>query len=172
MVIETGKISLKDIQFNCILGTLPFEREKEQPVVLNVSVWLDFSLAARNDDLVHSIDYAQLSQDLQEFIRMSQFQLETGDGQAYPRQLPQGADGRGKHPQAAGNPELCRSRIQHPRTPVRHKQSNFGTIDKACRDAGPFQFMVRYRRASEISAISTFSELRMSAMVRATFSMR
>ena len=76
MVVETGKISLKDIQFNCILGTLPFEREKEQPVVLNVSVWLDFSLAARNDDLVHSIDYAQLSQDLQEFIRMSRFQLE------------------------------------------------------------------------------------------------
>ena len=76
MVIETGKISLKDIQFNCILGTLPYERENEQPVVLNVSVWLDFTLAAQNDDLVHSIDYAQLAQDLQEFIRMAQFQLE------------------------------------------------------------------------------------------------
>lgn len=76
MVIETGKISLKDIQFNCILGTLPYEREQEQPVVVNVSIWLDFTLAAQNDDLIHSIDYAQLSQDVQNFICMSRFQLE------------------------------------------------------------------------------------------------
>ena len=76
MVIETGKISLKDIQFNCILGTLPYEREQEQPVVVNVSIWLDFTLAAQNDDLIHSIDYAQLSKDVQNFICMSRFQLE------------------------------------------------------------------------------------------------
>ena len=76
MVVETGKISLKDIQFNCILGTLPFEREKEQPVVLNISVWLDFSLAARNDDLIHSIDYAQLTDNIKTFIRNAKFQLE------------------------------------------------------------------------------------------------
>ena len=76
MVIETGKISLKDIQFNCILGTLPYEREQEQPVAVNVSIWLDFTLAAQNDDLIHSIDYAQLSQDVQNFICMSRFQLE------------------------------------------------------------------------------------------------
>lgn len=76
MVIETGKISIKDLQFNCILGTLPYERENEQPVILNVSVWLDFALAARNEDLIHSIDYAQLADDLQGFIRSSCFQLE------------------------------------------------------------------------------------------------
>lgn len=76
MVIEAGKISLKDIRFNCIIGTLPYERETEQPVILNASIWLDFTLAARNEDLVHSIDYAQLSEDLQGFIRRSQFQLE------------------------------------------------------------------------------------------------
>ena len=76
MVIESGKISLKDLQFSCILGTLPYERVTEQPVVLNVSIWLDFTAAARNDDLIHSIDYAQLSENLQKFIRESKFQLE------------------------------------------------------------------------------------------------
>ena len=76
MVVETGKISLKDIKFDGILGTLPYERENEQPVVLNVSIWLDFTLAARNDDLVHSIDYAQLTEDLKNFICDSRFQLE------------------------------------------------------------------------------------------------
>ena len=76
MVVETGKISLNDLRFDCILGTLPSERETEQPVILNVSVWLDFTPAGRNDDLVHSIDYAQLAQNLKEFIRNARFQLE------------------------------------------------------------------------------------------------
>lgn len=76
MVIETGKISLKDLSFDCIIGTLPFERTNEQPIVLNVSLWLDFTLAARNEDLAHSIDYAQLADDLKGFIRRSCFQLE------------------------------------------------------------------------------------------------
>ena len=76
MVVESGKISLKDLKFDCIIGTLPFEREKEQPIVLNVSIWLDFTQAARNDDLVHSIDYAQLSENLKGFIRGAKFQLE------------------------------------------------------------------------------------------------
>lgn len=76
MVIEPGKIQLKDLEFNCIIGTLPYERENEQPIVLNVSLWLDFTQAARNEDLAHSIDYAQLADDLQRFICLSQFQLE------------------------------------------------------------------------------------------------
>jgi len=76
MVVETGKISLKDLRFECILGTLPFERETEQPVILNVSVWLDFAPAARNEDLIHSIDYAQLADNLKAFIRQAKFLLE------------------------------------------------------------------------------------------------
>lgn len=76
MVINPGKISLKDLEFNCIIGTLPYERENEQPIVLNVSIMVDFSQAARNEDLAHSIDYAQLAEDLQRFIRLSCFQLE------------------------------------------------------------------------------------------------
>lgn len=76
MVIEAGKISLRDLEFSCIIGTLPYEREIEQPIVLNVSIWVDFVQAARNEDLAHSIDYAQLAEDLQRFIRHSCFQLE------------------------------------------------------------------------------------------------
>lgn len=76
MVIEAGKISIKDLEFNCIIGTLPYERENEQPIIINVSIWLDFALAAHNEDLIHSIDYAQLAEDIQKFIRLSCFQLE------------------------------------------------------------------------------------------------
>ena len=76
MVVETGKISIRDLEFSCIIGTLPFERENEQPVVMNISVWLDFTLAARNEDLAHSIDYVQLADDVQDFVCKSRFQLE------------------------------------------------------------------------------------------------
>lgn len=76
MTSDLGKISLLDLAFNCIIGTLPYEREHEQPIVLNVTLWLDFTLAARNEDLAHSIDYAQLADDLKGFIRLSCFQLE------------------------------------------------------------------------------------------------
>lgn len=76
MVTELGKISLRELTFDCIIGTLPYERANEQPIVLNVSLWLDFTLAARNEDLAHSIDYAKLAEDLQGFIRLSCFQLE------------------------------------------------------------------------------------------------
>ncbi|WP_298770327.1 dihydroneopterin aldolase [uncultured Fibrobacter sp.] len=76
MVVETGKISIRDLEFSCIIGTLPYEREQEQPVVLNISVWLDFSQAARNEDLAHSIDYVQLADDVQNYVSQASFQLE------------------------------------------------------------------------------------------------
>ena len=76
MVIENGKISIRDLEFDCIIGTLPYERENVQPVVINISVWLDFTLAARNEDLAHSIDYVQLADDVQDFVCKSAFQLE------------------------------------------------------------------------------------------------
>ncbi len=76
MVIETGKITLRDLTFDCIIGTLPSERTHEQTIVLNVSLWLDFSQAASSEDLNYSIDYAKLAEDLKGFVRLSCFQLE------------------------------------------------------------------------------------------------
>jgi len=76
MVAELGKISLRDLTFDCIIGILPHERKNEQPIVLNVALWLDFTLAARNEDLAQTIDYAQLAEDLKRFVRLSCFQLE------------------------------------------------------------------------------------------------
>jgi 7,8-dihydroneopterin aldolase/epimerase/oxygenase len=75
MVTELGKITVKEMGFECILGTLPFEREKPQLVLLSFSLWLDFSKAAQYEDLNYSVDYAALSEELQRFIVKSQFFL-------------------------------------------------------------------------------------------------
>lgn len=76
MVIESGKISLKDLQFNTIIGILPQERVQEQPIIVNVSLWLDFAPIAQSEDLSLSVDYANLAEELKKFIRLSCFKLE------------------------------------------------------------------------------------------------
>ena len=73
--MEQGQIRLKDIQFDCIVGILPDERITEQPVILNLTLWLDFAQAAKTEDLNESIDYAKLAEELKAFIRLSCFKL-------------------------------------------------------------------------------------------------
>ena len=57
--MEQGRIRLKDVQFDCIVGVLPYERINEQPIILNLTLWLDFAKAAETEDLNESIDYAK-----------------------------------------------------------------------------------------------------------------
>ena len=73
--MEQGQIRLKDIQFDCIVGILPYERVNEQPIILNLTLWLDFAKAAETEDLNESIDYAKLAEELKAFIRLSSFKL-------------------------------------------------------------------------------------------------
>ena len=73
--MSQGQIRLKDVQFDCIVGVLPFECENEQPVILNLTLWLDFAQAAKTEDLNESIDYAKLAEELKGFIRLSRFKL-------------------------------------------------------------------------------------------------
>ncbi|HQB65953.1 MAG TPA: dihydroneopterin aldolase [Fibrobacteraceae bacterium] len=75
MVIYPGQLSVIEVGFDCIIGTLPFERENPQPIFLTISIHLDFSLAAENDDLSHSVDYSSLIENVKSFILLSQFQL-------------------------------------------------------------------------------------------------
>ena len=75
MVIEQGQIRLRDVQFDCIVGVLPYERINEQPIILNLTLWLDFAKAAETEDLNESIDYAKLAEELKAFIRLSSFKL-------------------------------------------------------------------------------------------------
>lgn len=70
-----GKISVKDLDFEAILGVLPFERERTQPLRLNFSLWLDFEPIANTDSIEETVDYAKLSDDLIHFICKEKFGL-------------------------------------------------------------------------------------------------
>lgn len=75
MVMELGKISVKDLGFETIVGAFSFERKLPQPVRLSFSLWMDFSKFASEDTLEETIDYASLSEDLINFIQTSRFTL-------------------------------------------------------------------------------------------------
>lgn len=75
MVVYPGQLSVLEVGFDCIIGTLPFERENPQPISLTIAIHLDFTTAAENDDLSHSIDYAFLTEEVKNFVLLSQFQL-------------------------------------------------------------------------------------------------
>lgn len=73
--MATGKITVRDMGFETILGALSFEREKPQPIRLHFSLWLDFAPITASDDLNATVDYAALSEALKRYIQESKFIL-------------------------------------------------------------------------------------------------
>lgn len=62
------KVSIKELTFNCIIGILPFEREKKQRVVINCS----FSYKYSNGEF---IDYSLVASDIEKIMKKKQFEL-------------------------------------------------------------------------------------------------
>ncbi len=75
MVSCVSKIKIQNLGFECILGTLPFERETEQPILLSVELEFDFTAAAQSENLIDTVDYFALAENLKKFIRSEKFQL-------------------------------------------------------------------------------------------------
>jgi len=70
-----GTIIVKDLRVTCIVGILPDERENEQDILVDVEMDHDFEAAARSEDVSTTVDYAEVSEVLTEWIRVRRFQL-------------------------------------------------------------------------------------------------
>jgi len=62
------KVKIKNLAFNCIVGILPFEREKEQRVIINCS----FKYKYKNSVF---IDYSKVASDIEFFMIENKFEL-------------------------------------------------------------------------------------------------
>ncbi len=62
------KVKIKNLTFNCIIGILPFEREKEQKVVINCS----FKYKYQNSNF---IDYSKVAFDIENIMLEKKFEL-------------------------------------------------------------------------------------------------
>ena len=55
------RIELKGLQFHANHGVLAHETEYGQAFSLDITCWLDFAGAARDDDLTQTVNYAELA---------------------------------------------------------------------------------------------------------------
>ncbi|WP_228256636.1 dihydroneopterin aldolase [Malaciobacter molluscorum] len=67
-IIMNMKIKIENLTFDCIIGILPFEREKKQSVVVNCTIKYKYS---KNN----FIDYSKIAYDIENIMKKSQFKL-------------------------------------------------------------------------------------------------
>lgn len=56
------KIIINNLLAYGILGIYPNERHKPQNILINITLYLDTSLAAQSDDIADCVDYGELAQ--------------------------------------------------------------------------------------------------------------
>lgn len=71
----TGTIELERLEIDCIVGILPFERENEQKIFVDVSMEIDFGPASASEDIQDTIDYTAIARELAELVRERRYQL-------------------------------------------------------------------------------------------------
>ena len=74
-VINMDKIIISALVVETIIGTLAWERQVKQKIVLDLELYTDISAAASSDDINDAIDYAAVCEQVTNFIEMEQCQL-------------------------------------------------------------------------------------------------
>ena len=70
-----GTVFLQGYRFQCVIGIIPEERRKGQPVCLDVELDVDFSAAAGSDHIDDTVNYAEVGAALKNLALEREFQL-------------------------------------------------------------------------------------------------
>lgn len=68
-------IEIRGLRVAGICGVLPEERERPQPLSIDVDLWVDVAQAGATDDLTHTVDYGSVAQRIATLVESSQFLL-------------------------------------------------------------------------------------------------
>lgn len=68
-------IFIRELRIDTVIGVYDWERQVRQTVVLDLEMATDITLAAGDDALEHTLDYAAISTRLLDFIGLSEFEL-------------------------------------------------------------------------------------------------
>lgn len=71
----SGRLAIIDLRIDCIIGCLPDERIREQPLFVDLEIELDVTEAATSDSLDSGIDYVQLADRAREIAQSGRFRL-------------------------------------------------------------------------------------------------
>ncbi len=73
--MSTDTILIRGLAFECIVGILPYEREQQQPLSIDIDLQTDFTRAAATEDVAFTVDYAQVSELVIEQVQRKQYWL-------------------------------------------------------------------------------------------------
>jgi len=71
----TDKILIHGLKIACIIGTLPRERTKKQPVVIDLEFPAPVRKAAKRDNLRDALNYQKIAEYATTFVSRSRFYL-------------------------------------------------------------------------------------------------
>ena len=54
-------IQLRGLRVVCVVGVLPEERDRPQPLEIDIDIYTDLSAAGQSDDLNDTLDYGELA---------------------------------------------------------------------------------------------------------------
>lgn len=69
------RITIRDLEFRCIIGINDDERREKQDVVVNLTLGADLRAACRSDDIADTIDYKDLKKRILALAETSRFFL-------------------------------------------------------------------------------------------------
>ena len=69
------KIILRGLPVDCVIGTLPSERDSPQRLCFDLTLSGDFSRAGATDDLNDAVDYTAVERAVREYAAGTKFQL-------------------------------------------------------------------------------------------------
>jgi len=69
------KVLIEGLRVNAIIGVFDWERQVEQPVLIDVVMWVDTRAAALSDDLNDAVNYALVAEQVTELTRALKPQL-------------------------------------------------------------------------------------------------
>jgi dihydroneopterin aldolase len=70
-----GTTGLHSLRVDCIVGVYPHERQKTQPVFLDIELSYDFAFAAQSDSIADAADYDRVASMVTTLIQARKFQL-------------------------------------------------------------------------------------------------
>lgn len=68
-------IHVKGLELRCIVGIRSYERRREQPLVVDISLGMDLSTAGRSGRISDSVDYATVADQVTALLRFREYRL-------------------------------------------------------------------------------------------------
>ncbi|MCX4241164.1 dihydroneopterin aldolase [Paraliomyxa miuraensis] len=68
-------IELENLRLRCVVGVWPQEREREQPVRVDLQLWLDLGRAGRTASLKDTVDYSRVAAEVTALLRFRRYRL-------------------------------------------------------------------------------------------------